>query len=232
VTVKTPDQLSEMKKDLNAIAKKGLGRVKEMAENYGIGDPDDYTQSGLIEELAERMVAQARKREEARGEEEEPEPEKPVKKAKGKPKAKAPQKEPEAKEPSKKKSPQKEPEKKDGEAPSFNTHYNGTEFTEERPGVCAFILKMLYEADKAHPVTKKEMLKRLLKQFPGRDEGKSKRLVDSAPAMFRIEKGLNCSSRPTEDGKGFWLEASETAEVGRARVKAIKEAKKKAQDDE
>jgi hypothetical protein len=233
----TKDRLSETKKDLQVIAKKNFARIVEMAENFGIGDPDDYSRNGLIDELALRMDAQAQKRQASADEEEEEEEQPKAKKAEPKkPKAKKaepkpkPEPKPEPKKAKGKPQPKEEPEAEfvpDEEGSRFTTHYNGTEFTEERPGVCAYILEMLYEASRAVPVTKKEMVRRILKKFPGRDEGKTKNLVGMVPTMFRIEKGLHCSSRPTEAGKGYWLEPTETAEVGKARVKAIKEAKKK-----
>lgn len=139
-----------------------------------------------------------------------PEPEKPAKSKKAKPEDKA--------------APESKP-KKDlptGEL-STKTHRNGSQFTEQRPGVCAIIIEMWRKGSEKKPVSKAEVVEEILKRLPGRDEHKTKNLVGGAPSWLLTYNGIKVSSTTRTDGvKGYWIPASETEEVVRERLKKLK----------
>ena len=111
---------------------------------------------------------------------------------------------------------------------TITTHRNGQAFTEKRPGVCAIILECLYNASEERPVTKAEIVEEILHRLPERDRKRTTNLVGSAPTWLRIYNGLHVSSRRIERHKGFWLDASETAELGRTRLLSSKEGEARA----
>jgi hypothetical protein len=220
----------EVRKFLKGLPEK---RLHEMAREYDL-DPNDYSANGLRDAIAEKMPDMT-----ADGVPEEA-PVKP-KKAKKKPqpapeppKAKKPaQKPPKAKkQPAKKAEPEApaKPKKKPKAEPVSNgsVHWNGAAFSAQRPGVLHVMQQLLYEASSKKPITKKQIVEHLAKAFPERDAEQMKKTVSmQVPSGLRIEKGLEVSHADTPLGRGYWLDASETAEVGRARVKKAREARAK-----
>lgn len=73
----------------------------------------------------------------------------------------------------------------------------------KKPGVVARIVEILRAASKKKPVTKEEVLKRLVEAFPERSPQAMKSTVASQiPSCLRIEKGLIVE---TDKKGGFWL---------------------------
>jgi hypothetical protein len=73
----------------------------------------------------------------------------------------------------------------------------------KKPGVVAKIVEVLKAASAKKPVTKDDILKVLVKEFPDRDPRAMKSTISSqVPSCLKTEKGLVCKS----NAKGWWLD--------------------------
>jgi hypothetical protein len=131
--------------------------------------------------------------------------------------------------------PAKKPRKpKAKEAPAVTSHGNGAAFSEQRPGIIAYILSRLYKATEKEPVTKAMMYEEVVKEFKDRSASSLHVTVNAqmVPCRQWADRRIKLCNVSVGRAKGFWLPADETLEKGRERKKEEAAAAKAAAEAE